>query len=356
MAGIVVNNKELNLDDPKTHNEIMVSEWINKEREKRKSNPIVRLIDLTPLRKNQKVFRQPKGFDVSATKTNKKTGQKERWIYTDRDPKISKSGEKFYLKKHLRFFREAEFNINDDPMLLYMLINVVDVSQFGFVVEDKESIAQKKLDKRRKAVQVQDLIDNRLTASDIVRFAGRWGIKTTGKGENQLREELWERVQSLETSAVKEGKEVNTIFKKFVDEANSDGTIVKIGMYFYKALQDKKVSFNPQKRTWFWTASNEPFGGYVPPEFIRTKEEYIIEYLTNNQEEQDMFLLAIGGEVSEIAEDSDDYKMITVPMKKKAWAKKKLGLDIPLVKLEEQDRLIEEFMAKSQTIPQEQTT
>jgi hypothetical protein len=344
---IVVDKKELNLDTPVTHNELLVSKWISDQKEKRGNDAVIKLIDITPLKKNQLVFKQPKGFDVSGHKVNSKTGVKEYWIYCDQNPKVLKNGEKYYPKKHLRFFREASFSLNGDAALLYFLLEVVDVKQFGFIVEDKEAMAKKKLDMRRNASIVENIILEKLTKEDVVKFAGRWGIKVDGKGDNELRDELWEAIKVMNEKARKSGDDDNKIFRQFIAEANSDGTIVKVGMYFYKALKDKLISFNPNNRTYFWTDSHEVLGGYIPPNMIHSKEEYIINLLTNDEKERNQFMMVLGGEVDKVAADAGDYKMIKSPMAKKAWAKKHLGLEIPLVRLEEGDKLIEEFLNKS---------
>ena len=347
---IIVDQTELNLSKPQTYNEIWVSKWIKEFRDsKRKPDGtygIVRILDLRPINKNRKVFKKPHKFDISGYVVNQESGVKESWKLCMQQPRINpKTGIKYYPKFHWGFFREIDLSVEENMELIFFLMKIVKLEQFGFIVEDKESIAKKKLDSRKAEYEVGNWITNVLKTEEIIQYAYRWGINPTDKGDAELRDELFEKIKSLEQQ-----KDKKRGYRSFIEEMNTNSDIIKIGTYFYKALQSGKIAFNPNNRTCYWSENpEEKIGGTIPPErWARDKEEYIIEYLNRNPKEYELFRNSLSGEVNELAGKIDDYMMIGNAMKLRGWMREKTGYDIGLVSLEEGRNKIKEFFEKSE--------
>lgn len=344
---IVVDNKELNISNPQSYNEKWVAKWIKEFKEsKRKedgTHGTVTLLDLAPINKNRLVFKPPRRFDIAAEKINPETGVKEYWMVCQKRPTIRKNGEKYYPKLHWGFFRQITLTVDDNIELILFLTQIVNIQQFGFVVENKQEKAKQKLDARKAEYEVGNWINNKCTPEEIIKLSYRWGLDPVDKSDEELRDELFDRIRSMESSGDKKRG-----YKSFIEEMNSDSEIMKTATYFYKAVHDKKIAFNPSNRTCYWADTSEIIGGVIPPvRFAKDKEEYIIDYLHNDPKELELFMRSIEGEVDKIAADIGDYNNIKNPAKLRGWMKTKTGFDIGLVSLEDGRAKIAEFFEKN---------
>jgi hypothetical protein len=244
---IVCNGQELNLSVPTTDNENFVLEWTTKFREEKGENGVIVLKDTTPLTKNRKIFKPKRGFDVSGSRVNPKTGIKEKWMYCTQQPRsFGKSDRKIYSKHHANFFNELRLSVKDDMELIFCLLNFVNIGQFGFYIENKEEVAKKKLDQRKAASEVENWINNKCKPEEIIKLAYRWGLDPEDKSDAELRVELFEKISSFEQT-----KDKKRGYQVFIDEMNSNSNVMKIATYFYKGIQDKKIGKNPSNRTFF---------------------------------------------------------------------------------------------------------
>ena len=348
---IVVDGKELNISNPVTDNEIFVSDWMKKFRSDKKKPDgtygSVTIVDVYPFDKKKIALKKPRRFDIAGVRVNTGSGRegsegsgiRESWVLCLKKPVVNRNGEKYYPKLHWGFYRSTTLSVNENLELIFFLTQIVNLQQFGFVIENKEEIAKKKLDTRKAEYEVGDWIMNKCTPEEIVKLSYRWGLDLEDKSDSELRDELFEKIKSMERS-----KDKKRGYQVFIDEMNSNSEIMKIATYFYKAIKDNKVSKNPTNRTFFWSDTTEVIGGFVPPErWAKDPEEYMVEYLSKNPKELELFMAGIEGDVNKLATEIGDYMMIKNAMQLRKWMKDKTGFDIGLCPLGEGQVKIKEF-------------
>jgi hypothetical protein len=339
---IVVDGKELNLsvpipDDHASDEEI--ARWnslTNNERKVirgiadiRKKSKYLKLIDPRKFNLQQILTKTPRHrFDCSGTRVNQDTGVREQWLLSNERPKIVRDN-KVYTKQRISFWKEIEFNTENQSDLIYVLLNIVDVKQFGLIVENKEEEALKRISTRKYKAEVENWLFNKLSDKEVQKHAYRWGLNVKSLSVPELRVELFD---AIELNELKTNKSRG--FKTFLDEMNSDTDIVRIGSYFMDALQRKIVSFSKQRQC-VYTDTGEVIGGIIPPErFKNDKEEYIIQYLVKDKTAQDYFLASLTNN-EEVIEVNEDYMMFTHPAKLMSWVLKNYGVNIGRITIEE---------------------
>ncbi|MBN1683746.1 hypothetical protein JW865_09375 [Candidatus Bathyarchaeota archaeon] len=343
MSVIVVDGVELNLSIPKsdevrwdklTYNEKWFCDGIQS---------VIGLKNIVLKNKkpiNKKYFlKQATGFDLVAKRKNPETGIDEKWVFCDKVELNSKTGVKRYPAKRLSIRHEAVYT---DPSLMFFLTTKeLRLDKVGFVVENKEQDAKIKNSIRKVEAEVSNWIFNKCTKEDIIKLSYRWGVSIKDKSEDELRDSLYERVAYFESN-----KNSEKGYKLFIEEVNSDSDVAKVATYFFKAIEDEVIAFNPSKRIAYWTGTDEAIGPVIPPaRYAKDKEEYIIQYLSNNLSEKQLFFDSLSGDADEIAAKTGDYMMISNVMKLKAWVRANLDTELKSTKLAEMKNEIAEIIS-----------
>jgi hypothetical protein len=347
---IIVSGKELNLllpVDQMNDNE----KWVTDEIAKLGDKKFIKLTYFRGLSKEEIAAKPTVGFDVSSPRVNPKSHVREHWVFSDAvQPMISKDGlVKQWPKKHVTIPKTKETYLypESDSELIFFLLNIVDVENYGFIVENREEIARKRNSVRKVVADVENWVLNRLTEPEIKKICLRYGIVIEEKTTEELRDELLEVIKTKEAEEDKiKG------YEGFIKEMNLDSDIMRIAAYFNQAVQEKKISFNPQNRTCFWTTTNETMGGVIPPvRFAHDKEEYMVEHLMANPEEKEFFLASINGSMDKLAFSINDFESIGNRATLRKWGIDNLGKDISLKgTVDEGKAMLRQFIEDSKKI------
>ena len=350
---IIAENKELNLSvDPKSAGWDNLSpneKWVIERFIEIRKTPSIVLIDTKPMDKMRLLRKVPTGFDLSGSRIHPDTGVKEKWVFCDRAV-ITNSGYKTYPAKHYEFFNRIELSTAKNVDLIFFLLDIVDVSQFGFVIEDKAADARRRIETNKLRAETENWIYSTCTDEDINNLAYRWQLTDIGlKDTSELRLDLFQFISANE--AKKDGKQG---YKAFIKEMTADSEIVKIGAYFNEAVKNNKIAFNPSNRTCYYSGTNELImDAVIPPDWFKhNPNEYVIQWLFKNPKDKELFLASIKpADVREVIKTSGDWRlMVNYPQIRK-FAKETYGIDLPQSgKVAEAKEIIRKFEEDMQEV------
>lgn len=316
---IVVNNKLLELSNPTTPTERWAQKRMIDIQEKTKT---IKLKIPKPFTSDNigLLIKQPISFDLACQFRNPETKMMEKWIYHDGLIK-SKNGPERYKARHLIAPDIINISTKDNPEMAFFLSEVMDVAQFGYVLENIEKESKEVNESKALEIEVMYVILKQLTEKDIRLQSYAWGIDNVeGKGVETLRNQLLSTIRvgqaRLETS--------HRGYEAFLNEVNSESETVKLRAYINKAVQTKVIEFKDNSCRYSGTNS---IVCMISPNKWGTKEDYVVNYLANNDRDREIFMIAIEGNVEDMANLFDDYASMTNLASIKSKAKANLGLE-----------------------------
>lgn len=359
---LVANGKELNLSvTPPTDK----SERIAKERWelltsiekfaiteliKIKQGKSVTLKDARPMNQYALLTKRRVGFDVSGRWRDPDTGSTINVMYCTQHPRENRNGNKIYQRHHYQFFDSVDLKPEEHSELIFMVTRILTPKKAGIIIENKQEVAQKKVDMRKNAVKVEDWIMNRLSEKDIRRFAYRWSLSNVdGRSMPELQEDLLAAVKMQEERREIKGQEhLKRGYSTFLKEVEEDSDSIKVGAYFNQALKEGQIQFDQQQLSCLWTATGSRLGPGIPAGiFYSDKEEYMIDWLVQHPEEFERFKENLDDRAfSPIMAVNDDYKSMRVSTQIRKWALENLKLALELEKIDDMKKKIDDEIAR----------
>jgi len=305
MAVVVVNEKELNLStilegEKRDPNEVWALEQIAEIR-KIKS---FRFYNRKPLQKNNLMFKQRISIDLTGTRLNPKTGIPEKWKISPGP--LYKNGITIYPRK----VYQMENNLiltpdkGDNNIYILFFLHMVNLGQFGYVIENKQVEAESRAQTRILRNKVETIIYQKLLITEVQQIAYRYNLSNIeDKGEAELRNELFDYIEAQHKK-----NDTKIGFQSFLDEFQGNMLYPSLAAKLNKATKDKIVEYNRDQKNIKYVGSNLIICQIPPSNYDRDKEEYVTKFLFDHEKERNIFLGACVGIFDQITEQQKELQ------------------------------------------------
>lgn len=166
---------------------------------------------------------------------------------------------------------------------IFFFTSVVDLTKFGYAIDNPEAEAKIILDKDSAELEVKYIIQKQIEGVDELRFIAKsWGITAADSiGVNQLRLKLFDTVKASEKdySVTKRG------YKEFVDDVlNTSPEVTEMRVLVNVAVDKGVLEVNRMTRKVIYTPSGDSLC-IVPLDNMNRVNDYIAEVLLKKYSE-----------------------------------------------------------------------
>jgi hypothetical protein len=311
---ILVNDKELDLSNPKSKVEKEVVNGIKEILGKKKP---FRFIRESVYRKKLKLDNNgrpvlPAPLSFQLTQSVKNNGVTERWVYC-KNPKYNKTtGKPEYTPSLFSIVSDIVVKPAEEPEKVYFLTKVMDMPSLGVYIEDKEQEAKDKQLKQTARRDVEYMIFNErspLTREDFLLLAMSLGLSgIDDMSDSLLKETLWEKVQDNNNKNI-------TTFAQFLKDCDTMGDNVRVSAYVNKAFEDKMVGL--EGLSIYYMDNNHKIMT-IPSTRLSKPREALIDYFLRNRKELDLFMESVEEKTKDTTYSLEDIKAMNLFEAKKA--------------------------------------
>jgi len=327
---IIVDGKQLNLRDGNTKAEKWVIARMKAIKDKK---DLVVIKDPKPYKyddRGRKLKKEANGFKLTTRRIND-NGAYENWAYCTKSKTNPNTGNKEFVPAHYIMVGEDYLNPGKDSERIFFLTEIMNVSDYGLIVEDKEKDAQVQLSKEVEEGDVAMYIkSNRspLTVDQLRLLALSWGMGNANElPESILRIDFFKRVSE---SKGKRGRGYKG-FLQDVDNLLSDkDNEVKMRAIVELALKSKVIAWDETRLKMLWGGTDRIICA-IPPNKITEKREFLNQHFSTHKNDREILYASVEGAVDDMPVFGfEDLKRIgNLPKLKSKIKEMYPGIEIP---------------------------